>query len=106
MFTKDSGLIVPNLDPSPYPELLPLEVTVDEVNTLLGVVDPFKATGPDGIPPKSLKELAYVLTPSLALLFNAPLKQGCLPRNWKTASVTPFFRKEIVVTPPTIDQSP
>ena len=46
MFTKDSGLAVPNLDPSPYPELLPFEVTVDEVNTLLGEVDPFKATGP------------------------------------------------------------
>ena len=36
VLTKDSGLIVPNLDPSPYPELLPFEVTVDEVNTLLG----------------------------------------------------------------------
>ena len=74
VFTKDSGLIVPNLDPSPYPELLPFEVTVDEVNTLLGEVEPFKATGPDGIPPKLLKELAYVLAPSLALLFNASLK--------------------------------
>ena len=74
MFTKDSGLTVPNLDPSPYPELLPFEVTVDEVNTLLGEVDPVKATGPDGIPPKLLKELAYVLAPSLTLLFNASLK--------------------------------
>ena len=51
VFTKDSGLIVPNLDPSPYPELLPFEVTVDEVNTLLGEVDSFKATGLDGILP-------------------------------------------------------
>jgi len=36
VFTKDSSLAVPNLDPSPYLELLPFEVTVDEVNALLG----------------------------------------------------------------------
>ena len=50
--------------------------------------------GPDGIPPgpKLLKELAYELSPSLTLLFNASLKQGCLPCDWKIASVTPLFR--------------
>ena len=81
VFTKDLGVTVPNLDPSPYPELLSFDITVDEVNALLEEVDPFKATGPDGIPPKLLKELAYVLSPSLTLLFNASLKQGCLPHD-------------------------
>ena len=42
MFTKDSGHSVPSLDPSPYPDLLPSEVTIDEVDTLLGEVDPLK----------------------------------------------------------------
>ena len=71
------------------PDLLPSKVTVDEVNALLGEVDPFVATGPDSIAPKLLKELVHVLSLSLTLLFNASMKQGCWPRNWKTASVTP-----------------
>ena len=53
VFTKNSGHSVPSLspglDPSLYPDLLPFEVTVDEVDVLLGELDPFKATGPDGI---------------------------------------------------------
>ena len=60
------------------------------MNALLGEVDPFKATGPDGIPPKLLKELGHVLLPSLILLFNTSLKQECL---LKTASVTCLFKK-------------
>ena len=47
------------------------------MNALLEEVDPFKATGLDGIPSKLLKELAYVLSPSLMLLFNASFKPGC-----------------------------
>ena len=93
VFTNDPGHSVLSLDPSPYPDLLPSEVTVDEVDALLGEVDPFKATGPDSVPPKLLKELTHVLAPSLVLLFNASLKQGCLPCDWKTASVTPLFKK-------------
>ena len=60
------------------------------MNALLGEVDPFKATGLDGIQPKLLKELAHVLLPSLILLFNTSLKQECLS---KTASVTSLFKK-------------
>ena len=48
MFTKDSGLAVPSLDPSPYPDLLSSQVIVDKVNALLEEADPFKASGPDG----------------------------------------------------------
>ena len=56
VFTKDPGVTVPNLDPSPYPcRTIIFYITVDEVNALLEEVDPFKATGPDGISPKLLK---------------------------------------------------
>ena len=36
VFTKDLGVTVPNLDPSPYPELLSFDITVDEVNAFIG----------------------------------------------------------------------
>ena len=34
VFTKDNGLTAPNLDPSPFPDLLPFEATVVEMNAL------------------------------------------------------------------------
>ena len=42
VFTKNSGHSVLSLDAGPYPDLLPSEVTVDEVDALLGEIDPFK----------------------------------------------------------------
>ena len=52
-----------------------------------------KATGPDGIPPRILKELATELAPVFTLLFNASLKQGIVPRDWRMAHVAPIFKK-------------
>ena len=54
--------------------------------------DRFKAVGPDGIPPK---ELSHKLAPSLTLIFRASICQSSLPLDWKTASVTPLFKKYI-----------
>lgn len=47
VFLKDIGLTVPNLDSSPCHKLSSFVVTADDVNTLLGEVDPFKATWGD-----------------------------------------------------------
>ena len=76
VFTQDPGSAPPNLGPSLYPKLPSFEGSISEVNTLLNEVDPFKATSPDGIPPRLLKELASKLFPSLTLLFNISLNQG------------------------------
>jgi len=49
--------------------------------------------GPDGIPPRLLKELSHKLTPILTLIFRASIHQNNLPLDWKTALVTPLFKK-------------
>ena len=105
VFTKDSGLAVPSLNPSSY--YVPSEITIDEMNALLGEIDPFKTTGPNCFPPKLLKELAYVLSPiaSLILLFNVSLQEGCLPCDWKTTSVTPYLKKIIAIRVTILDFS-
>ena len=66
---------------------------VTEVTSLLKQVDPYKATGPDGIPSRLLKEVANELSPCLTLVFNTSLQQGKLPIDWKKAIVTPRFKK-------------
>jgi len=49
--------------------------------------------GPDEIPPQLLKELSSEIALCLSLVFRASLKQGILPSDWKTALVTPLFKK-------------
>jgi len=56
VFTHGNNSPVPGLGSSPYPDLPSFKTPVEEVYTLLMQVDPFKATGPDGIPPKLFSE--------------------------------------------------
>ena len=70
-----------------------IEIITEGIIQLLNTIDPFKATGPDGLPLKLLMELSYGLAPCLTLLFKASLHQSTLPEDWKTALVTPLFNK-------------
>jgi len=82
------------LDPTPYPDLPPFDITVTGVAKLLQEIDPFKATGPDGIPSRLLKEMSCELVPSLTLIFKTSIHQSNLPSDWKTALVSPLFKKD------------
>jgi len=93
VFAKDSSSALPDLGPSPYPELPPFDITVTGVPKLLQEVDLFKATGPDEIPSRLLKEMSCELAPSLTLIFKASIHQSNLPSDWKTALVTPLLKK-------------
>lgn len=75
------------------PNLGIIELSVAEVHQILATLDPNKATGPDEISGKVLKECADELAPSLTKLFNLSLSQGIVPREWKFANVVPVFKK-------------
>ena len=55
-----------------------------------------KATGPDAINNRVLKELAQPLSFPLSDLFNFPLTSGKVLLIWKEANVTPIFKKMIL----------
>ena len=76
------------------PDIDNLIFSIKGVHKLLSNLKPFKATGPDGLPPFILKDLAYELAPAFTLLFEASLRQGTLPQDWKSASVVPIFKKK------------
>ena len=63
------------------------------VEKLLSKVKPSKASGPDEIPCRVLKETAYEIAPILTDIFNCSLSTGILPRDWKSANVAPVFKK-------------
>ena len=68
-------------------------VTENEVLDLLKSIDTSKATGPDGISPKLLKEAGSAISPSLAKLFNLSLSKCKIPKEWKKADVVPLHKK-------------
>nr|VZI13787.1 unnamed protein product [Spirometra erinaceieuropaei] len=48
--------------------------------------------GPDAIPAKLLKRLAPEMSKPLALIFQTSFVTGCLPSDWKSATITPLFK--------------
>ena len=58
------------------PVMTDLTLTVEEVQAVLENLDSTKATGPDNIPARLLKETAPIISPSLCMLFNKSLNDG------------------------------
>ena len=52
-----------------------------------------KASGPDGIPARLLKECSQEIAPSLCSLFNLSLQSSWIPSEWKPADVAPIHKK-------------
>ena len=60
-----------------------LALSVEEMQAVLGSLDCTKATGPDGIPARLLKETASVISPSLCKLYGIG----------KLANIVPIYKK-------------
>ena len=92
VFTSEDTDYLPNLGPSPYPDLANIKVHVQGVVKLLKNINPHKATGPDNLPSRLLKEVADEIVPSLTLHLQATLTQDCIPCVWKEGLITPVFK--------------
>ena len=57
-------------------------------------INPSKATGPDLIPCRVLKEAADSIAPYLEILYNKSIKTGKEPADWLIGNVIPIFKKE------------
>ena len=68
-------------------------ITKPGVYDILSQLDLHKAEGPDGIPARVLKELAFDLAPILTHLYQQSLNTGTLPEEWKSAFITPVFKR-------------
>ena len=60
-------------------ELSEITLSINEVRDCLSILDPPKATGPDGIPARILKECSVQIALSLCSLFNHSLRTGRFP---------------------------
>ena len=97
---------IPVVDANPESYLEPTDhsfslqiPSVDIVSNVLSKIDEKKATGLDMIPSKLLKMAANIVAPSLTSIFSKSILTGIYPNDWKTAKVTPLFKKGIKSDP-------
>ena len=95
VFTHDGETTLLDMVLSSYPGLPDIDISITRFTRLLKEINPYKATGPDCIPTKLLKEMAEELSPSLV----SSLQQGKIPQDWKEALITPLFRKSNQTNP-------
>ncbi|KAK4829280.1 hypothetical protein QYF61_002672 [Mycteria americana] len=63
------------------------------VRDLLHHLDTHKSTGPDGIHPRVLREVAKVLTKPLSILYQQSWLTREVPVDWRLANVMPIYKK-------------
>ena len=74
-------------------------MSVAGVRKLLEAIKHHKATGPDGIPARLLKDYAFELAPVLSHIYQASLNQERVPADWKHAWVIPVYKKGARTSP-------
>jgi hypothetical protein len=99
VFTRENTNLIPDKGPSPYPDMPPIRITNNGVKKLLDNIQAKKATGPDGIPARVLKEASTQISPILATIFQQSIDTGSVPDDWREANVTPIFKKGSKSTP-------
>ena len=86
-------MIMSELEPAPFEAMPGIDIHVNGVAKLLRGIKAHKATGPNAIPARLLKEAADQLAPILTSIYRASLQQATVPEEWKKANVVPIFKK-------------
>jgi len=93
VFTHEDTSHIPTLSGPSYPTLSNLNLSVEGVMKLLKELDPNKASGPDNIPCRVLKELATELAPVVTAFFGQSVEHCVVPRDWTEAIISPVYKK-------------
>ena len=70
-----------------------IEISISGTDTLLKNLNPNKASGPDQIFPRLLKELHHEIAPILTKIYSSTLETGFVLDDWKSALVAPVYKK-------------
>ncbi len=93
VFTVEDFANWPELDYVVDRKLENIHCDANEVEKYLYSLNPHKSPGPDYIPSRILKTCARELAPSISLLLNKSFATGDIPDEWKSADVSPIFKK-------------
>ena len=92
-FTREADTEIPSKGTSPFTPMGEITVDPKGVLKLLNNLNMHKASGPDGLSARVLKECSSEISLMLALIYNESLAQGTVPDNWRQANVAPVFKK-------------
>ena len=93
VYTLEGDSPIPTFKANTNKTLSTVHITKNDVLLALRALNVNKSSGPDGVHPRILKELANELCVPLFKLFQRSLKEGKIPRVWKEAEVRPIYKK-------------
>ena len=91
-------LNTPSLTLKNHCQLYKFSISVSDTKLALDKIKVNKTTGPDRIPPWALKESSHLLAAPVTAIFNSSLREGALPKLWKTATIFPVSKKHPPIT--------
>ena len=89
----DSNTELPFFENRTNTEINDINILVSEIVDILSSLKVNKASGPDGISHRMLKNTCKTIAIPLCKLFNKSLQSRIYPRIWKSATVMPIFKK-------------
>jgi hypothetical protein len=92
-YYTDKEFRLPKLPKPTGKYMKPINVTKPCIIKQLKNINPSKATGPNLIPCRVLKEAADSIAPYLEILYNKSIKTGKVPADWLIGNVIPIFKK-------------
>jgi hypothetical protein len=93
VFTAENMTNIPVKQRETNAEITTVEFKSELILKKLAGLRPDSAPGPDKISPRILKELRFELVEPLRKLFTKSMQTCTVPKDWKTAVVTPIFKK-------------
>ena len=94
VFVSDANAVIPPLDARNNISVLDtITVNIQAVETAIKRLLPTKSPGPDNIHPMLITETKDVIKHHLLKIFQKSVHLGEIPQEWKTANVTPIFKK-------------
>ncbi len=93
VFTRDNGILPQFADQMSRTNIEYFHISFEDVRKVLCKTPLNYGCTPDGIPCAVLRLLSFELAEPLRIIFTASLQTGVLPECWKTAVVTPIFKK-------------
>ena len=91
--TREDDSDPPLKGASPFSSMRDITVDPKGVAKLLDGLNFHKASGPDGLNARVLKECSNEISPILALIYNDSLARGDVPDESRQANVSPVFKK-------------